>query len=55
MNLTQDEFETVYEALRFANSGWTEDDVERLTLLEARGWDVVKQKMEEIRRETASS
>jgi len=40
--LTDDEFSTVFEALRFANSGWTDDDVTQLVLLEAKAWEVLQ-------------
>lgn len=55
VNLTQDEFQVIYEALELANSGWADDDVQRLVLLEAQAWEVVNRKMDEIRRETAIS
>jgi hypothetical protein len=39
--LTNEEFEAVYQALKFANSGWTDKDVPTLVALEATAWQTV--------------
>jgi hypothetical protein len=39
--LTDEEFDTMYRALQFANSAWTDDDVPTLVALEATAWQTV--------------
>lgn len=41
IEMTDEEFQTVSEALEFANSGWEEDDVPHLVALEAKALEVV--------------
>lgn len=42
ITLTDEEFASIEEAIEFANSGWTDDDVERLVLLEAKALESVR-------------
>ena len=50
MTLTDEQFDALYDALHLANSGWNDEDVERLVLLEAKAWEVVES-IQKIRRE----
>ena len=40
--LTNEEFDLIFEALRVANSPYTNDDVPHLVALEAKAWKVVQ-------------
>ena len=42
ITLTDEEFEVVYEALRLANSPYTNEDVPHLVATEAKAWTAVQ-------------
>lgn len=43
IELSDDEFRAIEEALEFAHSGWGAEEVEQLALLELKAFDVVRQ------------
>lgn len=43
IELTDEEFASIEEAIEFANSGWTDDDVPKLVALEAKALESVRE------------
>lgn len=43
IRLTRDEFDKVYEALRLANSGYSEEEVPELVAKEGIAWEVLQE------------
>lgn len=41
--MTEDEFQTVYEALRLANTPYDNDEVPHLVAMEAKAWTAVQE------------
>lgn len=40
--MTREEFETVFEALRLANSGYSDEEIPAVVAAEGKAWEVVQ-------------
>jgi hypothetical protein len=43
VEMTEEQFEAIYEALELANNGYTNEDVPRLVALEGKAWTIVQE------------